>query len=167
MSFNKSYTFLWPNVGHYALALAKSNKTTTWLWNLYIITHDFESQISKPNVTSKVFASNLVYLSTVFIWLGGIYFYKVYFSNFSSWLLSFKNTLTSAHIIWFIVNQNIFNMDLGSYYTGKVISSGLFQLWLSQGILCQLHLKLASFLNPFSSTFCATKNLIHFHINFS
>ena len=57
-------------------------------------------------------------------------------------------------------------MDLGSYYSGKVISSGLFQLWLSEGIVCQLTLKLASSVNLISSSFYILGGFIHFYISF-
>jgi len=90
--------------------------------------HDFESHTAKPTVTSKVFASNLGHLSVVLIWLGGMHFHGAYYSNYNSFLISPKNTLPSAHIVWPIVGQDIFNMDLGTYFSGKVISSGLFYL---------------------------------------
>jgi photosystem I P700 chlorophyll a apoprotein A1 len=156
---------LWPNVGHYSSSLAKSSKTTTWLWNFYIIIYDFESQISKPNLTSKIFTSNLDYIILTSIWLGGTYFYKIHYSNYSTWLISPKNILSSVYLIWFIINQNIFNMDLGSYYSGKVISSGLFHLWMSEGILCQHHLKLASIIHLILSSILLIGGFIHFYIN--
>jgi len=117
--------------------------------------HDFESQLSKPSVTSKVFASNLGHLAVVFLWLGGMHFHGAYLSNYSSWLISPKTTLPSAHIVWPIVGQDLVNMDLGSYYSGKVITSGLYQLWLSEGILNQLNLKLASSAGLIGSSICS------------
>ena len=57
-------------------------------------------------------------------------------------------------------------MDLGSFYTGKVISSGLFQLWLSEGIVCYTHLKLVSLINLLFSTLCILGGYIYFHISF-
>jgi photosystem I P700 chlorophyll a apoprotein A1 len=153
-------------VGHYAVSLSKGTKSTTWIWNLHAIAHDFEAQLSKPTVTSKVFASNLGHLSVVLIWLGGMHFHGAYYSNYSTWLISPKNTLPSAHIVWPILGQKLFNMDLGSYYTGKVITSGLFQLWLSEGIMCQSSLKLASSAGLFVSALCLLGGFIHFHISF-
>ena len=95
-----------------------------------------------------------------------MHFHGSYFSNYNAWLLSPKTTLASAHIVWPIVGQDIFNMDLGSYYSGKVISSGLFQLWLSEGIVCQLTLKLASSAGLIGSSLCVLGGFIHFHISF-
>jgi len=104
LSLLKSYSTLWLSLGHYSLSLSKGLKSTTWIWNLYLLAHDFESYLVKPSVTSKVFASNLGYLSVIFLWLGGMHFYRFYFSNYNAWLLSPKTTLISAHIVWFIVN---------------------------------------------------------------
>lgn len=95
---------------------------------MHSLAHDFELQSTKPSLSAKVFSSNLGHLSVVLIWLGGMHFHGAYYSNFNSWLLSPKTVLASAHIVWPIVGQDVFNMDLGSYYSGKVISSGLFQL---------------------------------------
>ena len=58
-------------------------------------------------------------------------------------------------------------MDLGSYYSGKVISSGLFHLWMSEGILCQHHLKLASIVYLILSSTLLIGGFIHFYINLS
>ena len=55
-------------------------------------------------------------------------------------------------------------MDLGSYYSGKVISSGLFHLWISEGILCQHHLKLASIIHLILSSTLLIGGFIHFYI---
>jgi photosystem I P700 chlorophyll a apoprotein A1 len=57
-------------------------------------------------------------------------------------------------------------MDLGSYYSGKVISSGLFQLWLSEGLMCQLNLKLASSAGLIGCCLSILGGFIHFHISF-
>jgi len=95
-----------------------------------------------------------------------MHFHGAYYSNYSAWLISPKNTLPSAHIVWPIVGQELFNMDLGSYYTGKVISSGLFHLWLSEGIMCQTNLKLASSAGLLLSSLCLVGGFIHFHISF-
>ena len=56
-------------------------------------------------------------------------------------------------------------MDLGSYYSGKVISSGLFQLWFSEGILTQLNLKLASFASLILTFIYSLGGFIHFYIS--
>jgi photosystem I P700 chlorophyll a apoprotein A1 len=102
----------------------------------------------------------------VLVWLGGMHFHGAYLSNYNSWLISPKNTLPSAHIVWPIVGQELFNMDLGSYYSGKAISSGLFQLWLSEGILCQSNLKLASSASLIGACICLIGGYFHQHISF-
>ena len=107
---------MWFNTGHYTITLSKGVKTATWVWNLYLITHDFEYYNIKSTLTSKVFAFNLNHLSTILLWLGGIHFYGIYYFNYNSWLLSPKIILISAHIVWFIIKQELFNMDLGTYF---------------------------------------------------
>jgi len=56
-------------------------------------------------------------------------------------------------------------MDLGSYYSGKVISSGLFSLWFSEGILSQLNLKLASSVSLIFILIYSLGGFIHFYIS--
>ena len=100
----KLYTSLWPSISHYNSALAKGVKSTVWIWNLYLLSHDFEIHTAKLTIISKVFSSNLGYLSIILLWLGGIYFYSIYYFNYNSWLLSPKIILSSAHIVWSIIN---------------------------------------------------------------
>jgi photosystem I P700 chlorophyll a apoprotein A1 len=56
-------------------------------------------------------------------------------------------------------------MDLGSYYSGKVISSALFNLWISEGVLSQLGLKLASSAGLLGAAIAVLGGYIHYHLN--
>jgi photosystem I P700 chlorophyll a apoprotein A1 len=56
-------------------------------------------------------------------------------------------------------------MDLGSYYSGKVISSALFNLWISEGVLSQLGLKLASSAGLLGTVITILSGYIHYHLN--
>ena len=55
-------------------------------------------------------------------------------------------------------------MNLGSYF-GKVISSGLFQLWFTAGILSQLNLNLASLVMLVVLFTYLLGKFIYFHIS--
>jgi len=125
--------------------LSKGPKTTTWIWNLHSDAHDFDTQYSKTtshlNIGRQVLSSNLAHISLVFFWLGGMLFHGAYLSNYSAWLKDPKNCVASAQMVWSLVGQHILNSDVGGYFQGIHITSGLFSLWCSQGIMCQLHLK--------------------------
>lgn len=56
-------------------------------------------------------------------------------------------------------------MDLGSQYSGKVISSALFQLWLAEGVLSQTSLKLASSAGLLGSAVALLGGFGHYHLN--
>ena len=52
-------------------------------------------------------------------------------------------SLPSAHNTWSLIGQDILNSDTGNYFQGLYIRSGIFQLWRSEGIITQIHLKYA------------------------
>merc|ERR1712039_103386 len=139
-------TSSWSKAGHFNKALSKGPKTTTWIWNLHSDAHDFHTvglHSSCMVLGRKVFSSNTAHLSLVFFWLGGMHFHGAYFSNYSAWLKDPKHCLPSALSVWSLVAQDILNSDVGGYFQGIYITSGLFQLWRSTGIIGQVHLKYA------------------------
>jgi len=101
-------------------------------------------QSSIAVITRKVFSSNLAHLSLVFFWISGMHFHGAYFSNYDIWLKDPKHYLPSAHNVWSLIGQDILNSDIGNYFQGIDITSGIFQLWRAQGLMTQIHLKYAS-----------------------
>ena len=87
-------------------------------------------QSSIAVLTRKVFSSNLAHLSLVFFWISGMHFHGAYFSNYDIWLKDPKHYLPSAHNVWSLIGQDILNSDIGNYFQGIHITSGIFQLQL-------------------------------------
>ena len=133
---------LWSKAGHFNKALSKGPKTTTWIFNLHADAHDFHV-LNTSSASSIVFSSNLAHLSLVFFWLAGMHFHGAYFSNYDIYLKDPKHYLPTAHLVWGLIGQDILNSDISQSHLGIRITSGIFQLWRSQGIITQFHLKYA------------------------
>jgi hypothetical protein len=58
-----------------------------------------------------------------------------YFSNASAYQADPFHCLPSAQTLWAVVGQDILNADVGGYFQGQYITSGLFNLWRSQGLV--------------------------------
>jgi len=131
------------HAGHFNKALSKGPFTTPWIWNLHSDAHDFHIQqsLSSMKIRRKVFSSNLAHLSLVFFWMTGMHFHGAYFSNYDIWSRDPKHSLPSAQLIWQIIGQHLLNSDIGNSFQGIHITSGIFQLWRSEGIITQIHLK--------------------------
>jgi photosystem I P700 chlorophyll a apoprotein A1 len=154
--------------GHFNKALAKGPKTTTWIWNLHADAHDFQQSSSEStagSVGAKVFSSGLAHISIVFFWLGGMHFHGAYFSNYSAWLKDPKTP--GAQLVWSLVGQDIMNQDLGGYFQSIRITSGFFQLWRSEGIVTQVHLKYAAAAALIGTIVTLWAAYFHMHISWS
>jgi len=68
-----------------------------------------------------------------------------------SWLKNPGGCLPSAHLVWTDIGvaQHILNSDTFSPYQGIIITSGIFNLWRSSGMVSIVHLKY-----PHHSTRC-------------
>jgi photosystem I P700 chlorophyll a apoprotein A1 len=169
---------VWSKAGHFNKALSKGPKTTTWIWNLHSDAHDLSglhystkalAKFAKlvAVIARKVFSSNLAHLSLVFFWIGYMHFHGAYFSNYSAWLKDPKHCLPSAHNVWSLVGQDILNSDVGGYFQGIYITSGLFQLWRSEGIVTQIHLKYAACASLIGTIISCSGSYFHMHISWS
>uniref|UniRef100_A0A7S1WVV6 photosystem I n=1 Tax=Alexandrium catenella TaxID=2925 RepID=A0A7S1WVV6_ALECA len=159
---------VWSVNGHLNKALSKGPLTTTWIWNLHSDAHDFDvQQGSQSLVARKVFSSNIAHLSLVFFWLGGMHLNGAYFSNYSAWLKDPKHSLPSAHNVWPLVGQDILNSDVGGYFQGIYITSGLFQLWRSEGLVTQVHLKYACAASLIGTIISCCGSYYHMHVKWS
>ena len=159
---------LWSNAGHFSLALAKSAKTTTWIWDLHADAHDFDFPINLHQASSHrlTLAANLAHLSVVLLWLAGMHFHGAYLSNVTAWQSDPTHCIPSASFVWSIVGQDVLNSDVGSYFQGQYITSGLFHLWRSQGLVTSIHLKYASSAALIGSIACLLGSYFHQHIGF-
>ena len=124
----------WGNPGHFDRTLARGPKTTTWIWNLHALAHDFDTQTSDlEDVSRKIFAAHFGQLAVIFIWLSGMLFHGARFSNYEAWLSDPLNIKPSAQVVWPIVGQEILNADVGGGFHGIQITSGFFQIWRAWG----------------------------------
>lgn len=124
----------WAQPGHFDRTLARGPKTTTWIWNLHALAHDFDSQTSDlEDVSRKVFAAHFGQLAVIFLWFSLLYFQGARFSNYEAWLLDPINIKPSAQVVSAIVGQEILNGDVGGGFHGIQITSGLFQVWRGAG----------------------------------
>ena len=78
-------------------------------------------------------------------------FHGTYFSNYQEWLRNSTHAKPSAQSIWYIVSQDILNTDAGGYFQGLYTSSGFFNLWRTQGMVSNSHLKSTSLVSLFIS----------------
>ena len=126
---------LWSKPGHFDRSLAKGPKTTTWIWNLHALAHDFDTHTSDlEDVSRKIFAAHFGHLAVVTLWLSGMIFHGARFSNYEAWLSDPLNIKPRAQVVWPIVGQQILNADVGGGFHGIQITSGFFQIWRGWGI---------------------------------
>ncbi|MEN9204216.1 MAG: photosystem I core protein PsaA [Thermostichales cyanobacterium BF4_bins_65] len=131
----------WAKPGHFDRSLSRGPKTTTWIWNLHALAHDFDSHTSDlEDVSRKIFSAHFGHLAVVFVWLSGMYFHGAQFSNYSAWLADPINIHPSAQVVWPVFGQEILNMDMGDGFEGIRITSGLFHLWRAAGITNEFQL---------------------------
>lgn len=125
----------WGQPGHFDRSLAKGPKTTTWIWNLHALAHDFDTHTSDlEEISRKIFAAHFGHLAVVAIWLSGALFHGAKFSNYEAWLSDPLSVKPSAQVVWPIFGQDILNADVGGGFHGIQITSGLFQIWRGWGI---------------------------------
>ena len=126
-SYNKSY--------------AKGPVSTTWIWNLHSDAHEFLTHSSGPSpmsssiISRKVTSVSFAHLGIVSLWLSGMLFHSAFFSNLQHWIKNPMADKPSAHVVYSIVGQDILNTDVGSNFKGLYITSALFNVWISQGIV--------------------------------
>ena len=104
---------------------------------MHVNPHDFDAPyVSSPstNFSRKVFSANATHLAVVLLWLSGMHFHGAYFSNFGAWLKDPLRTSPSAQLVWEVLSQDSLNSEVGGYFQGIYITSGLFHLWRSAGV---------------------------------
>jgi photosystem I P700 chlorophyll a apoprotein A1 len=153
--------------------ISKGQLTTFDIWSLHADAHDFASHSwnaslgkSKSDIYSrKVFASNMGHIAVVLVWISGMAFNGAYFSNYISWLKEPDNVVPSAHLVWDVVGQGLMNSDTGGFNQGLYITSGLFQVWLSQGFYSTTQLKVLSLTALSLSLLSLLGSFFHMHIS--
>jgi photosystem I P700 chlorophyll a apoprotein A1 len=94
-----------------------------------------------------------------------MHFHGAYFANYSCWLKDAKHSLPSSHLVYPLVGQDILNDYNGNQYSSAIrITSGFFQLWRSEGIVTQAHLKYAACASLIGTIICCTGSYFHMHM---
>ncbi|BAC91379.1 photosystem I core protein PsaA [Gloeobacter violaceus] len=128
----------WGKPGWFERNLARGPKTTTWIWDLHALAHDFETHTSdKEEISRKIFSAHFGHLAVVCVWLSGMFWHGAYFSNFTAWMENPLGLKPSAQTVWPVFGQEILNdpstVAKGFEQGGIVITSGLFHLWRAVG----------------------------------
>jgi len=137
----------WLSISSFNPTLSKGPVSTTWIWNLHATPHDFylsSDSSDSLSIARKVIAVGFAHISVILLWLSGMLFHGAYFSNYVEWLRDPLHVKPSAQVVWSIVGQDILNADVGGFFKGLYITSGLFQVWYSHGIVTYVELKFAS-----------------------
>ncbi|KAL5067373.1 hypothetical protein RYX36_018260 [Vicia faba] len=100
----------WAKPGHFSRTIAKRPDTTTWIWNLHVDAHDFDSHTSDlEEISRKVFSAHFGQLSIIFLWLSGMYFHALML--FAGWFHYHK---ASPRLAWFQDVESMLNHHLAS-----------------------------------------------------
>jgi photosystem I P700 chlorophyll a apoprotein A1 len=121
--------------------ISKEASSPFGIWALHSDAYDFAAPNGSSSGSRKVFASNLAHLGLVLFWISGMSFHGAYFSNYIDWIKDKDNVAPTSHLVWELVGQGVLNSDLGGLKEGIRITSGLFQVWLSEGIVSISQLK--------------------------
>jgi photosystem I P700 chlorophyll a apoprotein A1 len=137
---------VWLSPSFFNKASSKGPTSTTWIWNLHADVHAYESHDGCSSlVDRKVFSSGLAHLSVVLLWISYLFLTGSYYSNYGSWLKDPLFVTPSSQVVASVVGQDILNeTSSGYYFKGIHITSGLFRLWLNDGIFSVYLLKTLS-----------------------
>ena len=154
----------WGQPGHFDRTLAKGPKTTTWIWNLHALAHDFDTHTSDlEDISRKVFAAHFGHLAVVFLWISGMEFHGARFSNYEAWLVDPLNIKPSAQVVWPIVGQDILNADVGGGFHGIQITSGLFHVWRAAGFTSTFQLYVTAIGGLVAAALMLFAGWFHYH----
>jgi photosystem I P700 chlorophyll a apoprotein A1 len=96
----------WSKPGWFERSLARGPKTTTWIWDLHALAHDFEVQTSdREDIARKIFAAHFGHLAVVFVWVSGMFFHGALFSNYMAWVVNPTAIKPSAQVVWPVFGQ--------------------------------------------------------------
>merc|ERR1712039_144173 len=157
------------------IAKGSIKTTTLWIWALHADAHDFagasktaatsSAGVNKYELSRKVFSLNLAHLSVVLFWISGMHFHGAYFSNYSEWIKEPFSISPTCQYVWEVVSQGALNAELGGFSQGLYITSGLFNIWITQGIISLNTLKGISSVGLLGSGLLIASSYFHMHIS--
>merc|ERR1712187_914403 len=156
------------------IAKGSIKSTTVWIWALHTDAHDFaaagktasyRATGNKHELSRKVFSSNLAHLSVVLFWISGMHFHGAYFSNYTAWIKEPLSISPTSQYVWEVVSQGALNAELGGFSHGLYITSGLFNVWITQGIISLNTLKGISSVGLLGACLILISSYFHMHIS--
>nr|YP_009538716.1 photosystem I P700 apoprotein A1 [Lepocinclis ovum]AYQ93720.1 photosystem I P700 apoprotein A1 [Lepocinclis ovum] len=154
----------WSKPGHFSRLLSKGPNTTTWIWNLHADAHDFDSHTTDlEDISRKIFSAHFGQLAIIEIWLSGMFFHGARFSNYESWVIDPVNIKPSAQLIWPVFGQEILNGDVGGGFQGLQITSGIFHVWRSSGIVSNFQLYVTALVGLMFALLLFFAGWFHYH----
>jgi photosystem I P700 chlorophyll a apoprotein A1 len=154
----------WSKPGHFSRVLSKGPNTTTWVWNLHADAHDFDSHTTDlEDISRKIFSAHFGQLAIIEIWISGMFFHGARFSNYESWVVDPINIKPSAQFIWPVFGQEILNGDVGGGFQGLQITSGIFHIWRSSGIVSNFQLYVTAFVGLLVAFLFFFAGWFHYH----
>ncbi len=159
----------WFKPGWFERSLAKGPKTTTWIWDLHALAHDFEVQTSdREDIARKIFAAHFGHLAIVFIWLSVSFFYGALSSNFTAWIDNPTGLKPSAQLVWPVFGQEVLNdpaTAVKGFETGGIVmTSGLFHLWRAVGFTNSTQLLATAVGGLVAAAICLFGGWFHYHV---
>jgi photosystem I P700 chlorophyll a apoprotein A1 len=179
------FSLYWSRIGSFNPSLSKGSLTTTFIFNLHAESHDFNvqdsvspadslvshspviRQSSRSGYFRKVLSTSIAHFSVLALWMSGMSFHGSYISNYSSWLSDPQHVLPSAQIVSSIVGQDVLNADVGGAFRGLYITSGLFSLWRSHGVISIYQLKISTACGLSLSLISLLGSYYHMHISWT
>merc|ERR1712187_456551 len=157
------------------IAKGSVKTTTVWIWALHADAHDFSgssktassstTEAIKYELSRKVFSSNLAHLSVLLFWISGMHFHGAYFSNYSEWIKDPFAISPTSQYVWEVVSQGAINAELGGFSQGLYITSGSFNVWITQGIVSLNTLKGISSVGILGACLILISSYFHMHIS--
>ena len=93
-----------------------------------------------------------------------MHLHGAYLSNYDIWLKDPKSISPSSQLAYSLVGQDILNSYTSEYFSGITITSGLFQLYRSEGIITQSQLKYACATSLIATLICLTGSYLHMQV---
>ena len=93
-----------------------------------------------------------------------MHLHGAYFSTYHCWLKDPNYSLPSAQSIWSFMSQDILNTKIGIYFQGVQITSGIFTVWRSEGIITSLGLKDACSVSLIATLLSLMGSSLHLHL---
>ena len=144
---------LWTLSGGYS---SDAPSSTTWVWNLHADAHDYSSQLI-PTI-------HFGHVSIVPAWFSASLIAGARFSNYEQWLVNPLNTHPLGQLVWSSVYPLQETIDQDGMNSSAIrITSGVFYVWRSAGLVTGDSLFVAALAALVFSIICILGGWYHYH----